>query len=53
MIVAARIDRMFQLILNRRPSLDEIDEFSKFSREHGLANACRLLLNSNEFLFVN
>ena len=27
--------------------------WSRYARRHGLANLCRLLFNSNEFLFVN
>jgi hypothetical protein len=32
---------------------DELTDFTEFVQEHGLAAFCRLLLNSNEFLFVN
>ena len=48
-----QIERAFRLILGRNPAETEIDEVRIFTAEHGLANLCRLLLNSNEFLFVN
>lgn len=40
-------------ILLRGPTTDEEKNFTAYSREHGLAALCRVLLNSNEFLFVN
>ena len=48
-----QIERAFRLILGRNPAATEIDDVRIFTAEHGLANLCRLLLNSNEFLFVN
>lgn len=43
----------FQQILLRPPTDQERDRFSGYIRQHGLANACQLLLNSNEFLFLD
>ncbi len=43
----------FQLILLRTPNDQESARFSGYIRQHGLANACQLLLNSNEFLFLD
>ena len=37
----------------RDPSPEELAEFTQLAREHGAAAVCRLLLNSNEFLFVD
>ncbi len=51
--ITAQLDRAFQLILCRPPTKAESRELSDYASKHGLANACRLLLNSNEFLFVN
>ena len=48
-----QIERAFRLILGRNPAEVEIGEVRIFTAEHGLANLCRLLLNSNEFLFIN
>jgi hypothetical protein len=43
----------FRLALGREPTRAEAKEFEAYAKEHGLANFCRLLLNSNEFMFVN
>ncbi len=48
-----QINRLFEIILNRPPSNTERVDVARYSHEHGLANVCRLLLNSNEFMFVN
>jgi len=48
-----RIIRAFELALNRPPTADERRDFAGYARQHGLANFCRLLFNSNEFMFVN
>jgi hypothetical protein len=37
----------------RRPTADEMKDLSNYARTHGLANLCRVLFNSNEFMFVN
>ena len=42
-----------RLILGRNPTEVETNEFADYVNRHGMANLCRLLLNSNEFLFVN
>ncbi len=49
----AEIDRAVRLILGRNPTAAETTDFVEYKDRHGLANLCRLLLNSNEFLFVN
>jgi hypothetical protein len=43
----------FRAILLRQPSEPERRRFAGYVRQHGLANACQLLLNSNEFLFLD
>jgi hypothetical protein len=40
-------------ILLREPSEEELRSFAAYSEKHGLAALCRVLINSNEFLFVN
>jgi hypothetical protein len=55
-VMAARVksvDAAFRLVFQRRASEDELKEFSQYAEKHGLPAMCRLLLNSNEFLFVN
>ena len=37
----------------RDPSSEELEEFTQLARDHGPAAVCRVLLNSNEFLFVD
>ena len=41
-----------RLALNRDPSEREEKLLVNYAERHGLANACRVLLNSNEFAFV-
>jgi len=42
-----------RLVYQREPTEEELVAFAAFSEKHGLAAMCRLLLNSNEFLFVD
>jgi hypothetical protein len=61
--LAARVERgggpseqasaAFLLALGRSPSKAEQDALAAHVRQHGLANACRVILNLNEFLFVD
>ena len=53
LLFVSHIDRAVRLILCRPPTEAESRDLSVYASKHGLANACRLLLNSNEFLFVN
>ena len=48
-----QVRQAFVLTLNRAPSESELRAFSAHASQHGLANVCRLLINSNEFLFVD
>ncbi|MEZ6111238.1 MAG: hypothetical protein R3C99_09520 [Pirellulaceae bacterium] len=37
-----------------RPASDaEVREFTEFARQHGLPNACRVMLNLNESVFLD
>jgi hypothetical protein len=40
----------FRLMLQRAPRPGEADAFCAYIAHHGLANACQVLMNSNEFL---
>jgi hypothetical protein len=40
-------------VWGRPPTAEEAREFAEYSGKHGLANLCRVLLNSSEFLFVD
>jgi hypothetical protein len=47
-----QIRRLYELALLREPKLREIDLLVEHARRFGLAAACRVILNSNEFVFV-
>jgi len=51
--LAAQIERAYQLALSRRPRAEEAERLCDYARKHGLANACRVLFNSSEFVFVD
>ncbi|BDC48258.1 hypothetical protein F183_A05740 [Bryobacterales bacterium F-183] len=40
-------------VLLRNPTAEEKTAFAAYTQQHGLENLCRLLLNTNEFLFVD
>ena len=48
-----RLERVFQLILGRLPTEQELKELMSYSKQYGMTNVCRLLFNTNEFLFVD
>ena len=48
-----RVRLACEFTLNRAPTETELNEFQTYVGQHGLANFCRLLFNSNEFMFVN
>ncbi|AMV28311.1 Planctomycete cytochrome C [Gemmata sp. SH-PL17] len=50
---AERVTAAFQLALGRTPSTRERDALTAYGKEHGLANMCRVVLNLNEFVFVD
>jgi hypothetical protein len=51
--VTEQIRNAFRLILGRAPTPHESQAVTEYARGYGLANACRVLLNSNEFMFVD
>jgi cytochrome c553 len=48
-----RVEALHQLVLGRSPTAREERAVAAYANKHGLANACRVLLNSNEFMFVD
>jgi hypothetical protein len=48
-----QVSRAVELVWQRPPTKQEHREFVEFGSAHGLAALCRLLLNSNEFLFID
>ena len=56
--VESQIRQAFQLALSRNPSAEETKQVQQFfaatdSQEHALIGLCRVLLNSNEFVYAN
>ncbi len=47
------IDEACLRLWGRKPTLEEHKEFASYAIRHGLANLCRILMNTNEFLFVD
>ncbi|WP_437231031.1 PSD1 and planctomycete cytochrome C domain-containing protein [Planctomicrobium sp. SH661] len=47
-----QIIRIWQLILGRNPTEEELADARVIASEHGMAMNCRVLFNSNEFLFM-
>ncbi|MEQ8788366.1 MAG: DUF1553 domain-containing protein [Pirellulaceae bacterium] len=43
----------YRLTLGREPSPAERTALADYTREHGLANACRVVLNLNEFMYID
>jgi uncharacterized protein DUF1553 len=43
----------FRLAIGREPTAAEREALDEYARQHGLANACRVILNLNEFVFVD
>ncbi len=48
-----QVQWLFRLALGRDPKPDEQAELLTYARQYGLANTCRVVLNTNEFLFVD
>jgi hypothetical protein len=51
--VAGQIERAYQLVLGRSPTTQERQLLVDYAKKHGLENACRVLWNLNEFLFID
>jgi hypothetical protein len=48
-----RIAAAYRFALGREPSEEERDALAAYAAQHGLAHACRLLWNTNEFVFID
>ena len=48
-----QIEEAFLLLFGRKPSQDELNSLTAYTSKYGLPNTCRLLFNTNEFLFVD
>jgi hypothetical protein len=49
----ARVREAYRLAFGRLPSENELRDSAAFIRQHGLAALCRVIFNSNEFLYVD
>jgi hypothetical protein len=47
------IGELFLRAYGRPASVHEHEQVAGYAREHGLANACRLILTSSEFLYLH
>ena len=47
-----QLSRAYQLAFGREPDSNELHDAEPVVREHGLPTLCRVLFNSNEFLFL-
>lgn len=47
----AEIQRLFEIVLNRPPATDELKTYTQFSGS--LEGICRVMLSSNEFVYVD
>jgi hypothetical protein len=48
-----QIEIAYRRLIGRPPSAAESEAVAAYAVKHGLANACRFLFNTNEFLFVD
>jgi hypothetical protein len=51
--ISSQVTEAFRVALSRSPTADELRDLTAFAGEHGLSNTCRLLMNLNEFVFVD
>jgi len=49
----SQVTAAFRLAVQRDPDAAERTALADYARTHGLANACRLLINLNEFTFID
>jgi len=51
--LTGQIQEAYSLAVARAPTQEELAMLVAYTEKHGLENFCRLLLNSNEFMFVD
>ncbi|MBI1370173.1 MAG: DUF1553 domain-containing protein [Planctomycetes bacterium] len=51
--VSGRINAAYRLALGRSVTPQELSALAPLAQQYGMANVCRLILNSNEFIFVD
>jgi hypothetical protein len=50
---ATQLDLAYRLLYGRLPAANERNSLIDYAKKYGMPNTCRLLLNTNEFLFVD
>lgn len=48
-----QVSRAFDLALSRLPAADELRPLTDYAKKEGMENTCRVLMNLNEFSFVD
>ena len=48
-----QIDLALRLAVGRPGELEDLDALVRYAEQHGLEQTCRVVLNLNEFLFVD
>ena len=51
--LSQQVDFAFRLALTRAPRADELAELTAYAEKFGLTNLCRVLVNLNEFVFID
>jgi mono/diheme cytochrome c family protein len=51
--LATQITVIYRMALGREPTAEESKLMTDYAAKFGMANACRMLFNSNEFVFVD
>ncbi|HYG77015.1 MAG TPA: DUF1553 domain-containing protein [Planctomycetota bacterium] len=51
--LTSQIERGWYSALGRKPTPDEREKLTEYAKKFGLSNACRLLFNLSEFVFVD
>ncbi|HEY7115861.1 MAG TPA: DUF1553 domain-containing protein, partial [Tepidisphaeraceae bacterium] len=51
--IGDQVRALYLLALSRPPEPDELSAVSRYAARHGMANAVRMLINSNAFMFVD
>ncbi len=50
---AKQVEAAYRLAFGRSATAEERDALVEYARKHGLAKACRVLFNANEFVFID
>jgi hypothetical protein len=51
--VGPQVNELYRLLFGRSPTPQEAEEVAAYAARHGLANACRVLVNTSEFIFID